>query len=175
MRDVLDSRHMGQVIRAFRLHPQHGHDAISQRTVAEWVGLTQAQLSRLETGAPMMHLDRLIQWACLLRIPEVYLWFKLPETPRSIACKPGTAERDREEDEVKRQNFLRLGGLAVAGMAAPRLLKTQSTGVVTERDCAQWLAWELWHHGEVALHVTELPLSIARYLGLVLQRHFGVS
>ena len=70
MRDALASRHMGQVIRAFRLHPWHGRDVMSQRTVAEWVGLTQAQLSRIETGAPVMHLDRLIQWACLLRIPE---------------------------------------------------------------------------------------------------------
>ena len=68
---------------------------------------------------------------------------------------------------MKRQDFLRFGGLAVAGMVAPGLLKTQPTGVVTERDCAQWLAWELWHSRKAALHVTELPLSIARHLSLV--------
>jgi len=76
---------MGHVIRAFRLHPLHGCDVISQRTVAEWVGLTQAQLSRIETGAPIVHLNRLIQWACLLRIPEAYLWFELPESPQGGA------------------------------------------------------------------------------------------
>ncbi|MDQ3151217.1 MAG: helix-turn-helix domain-containing protein [Actinomycetota bacterium] len=168
VRGALASRHMGQVIRAFRLHPLHGRDIISQRTVAEWVGLTQAQLSRIEGGSPMVHLDRLIQWACLLRIPEAYLWFKLPEQPSPVIPKLETAERDREEDvDVKRQDFLRFGGLGVAGMVAPGLLKAQPTGVVTERDCAQWLAWELWHHQEAALHVTDLPLSIARYLGLV--------
>ncbi len=168
MRDALGNRHMGHVVRAFRLHPFHGRQVISQRTVTEWVGLTQAQLSRLETGPPMMHLDRLIQWACLLRIPEEHLWFKLPATLGSIVAKPGAAERNREEDDVKRQNFLRRGGLAVAGIVATSgPLKTQPTGVDIERDCAQWLAWELWQRGETALHVTELPLSVARYLALV--------
>jgi len=38
---------------------------------------------------------------------------------------------------------------------------------VTERDCSEWLAWELWRSGESALHVSDLPLSIARYLGLL--------
>jgi len=167
MRDAFARRHMGHVIRAFRLHPLHGRDVISQRTVAEWVGLTQAQLSRIETGAPIVHLDRLIQWACLLRIPEAYLWFELPESPDSVASQPEAVERDRQEEDVKRHDSLRLGGLAVAGIVAPGLLKPHPAGVVTERDCAQWLAWELWHTEEASLHVTELPLSVARYLRLV--------
>lgn len=169
MRDVFARRHMGHVIRAFRLHPLHGRDVIPQRTVAEWVGLTQAQLSRIETGAPIVHLDRLIQWAQLLRIPEAYLWFKLPEPPNGVVLpQPEAVERDRqEESDVRRHDFLQFGGLAVASVVMPGLLKPHPAGVVTERDCVQWLAWELWRTKEASLHVTELPLSMARHLRLV--------
>jgi len=43
------------------------------------MGITQAQLSRIENGSPMVHLDRLIQWAQVLCIPADRLWFALPE------------------------------------------------------------------------------------------------
>lgn len=134
------------------------------------VGLTQAQLSRIETGPAMVHLDRLIQWALLLRIPETCLWFKLPEKSSGVS-EFEAADRGREEDEEKWQEFLRSGGLAAAGTVEPGLLRNiQPSDVVTERACAAWLAWELWCSGEAALHVTEMPLSIARYLGSVDRR-----
>lgn len=150
MRNALFNRHMGAVIRAFREHPMHGRKVISQGTVAGWIGITQAQVSRIETGAPIVDLDRLSDWALLLRIPEAQLWFSLPET----------------DDDVKRSHFLQLGGFTVAGIATSRF-RTRLPASLTDRDCAQWLAWELWQRGERALHVTELPLSIARYLGIV--------
>ena len=49
MQDALACRHMGRVIRAFREHPLHGRESISQGTVAAWIGITQAQISRIET------------------------------------------------------------------------------------------------------------------------------
>lgn len=76
---ALRARHMGHVIRAYRKHPYHG-GRLPQEVVGAWVGITQAQLSRIENGPPIVHLDRLIQWARLLRIPQEYLWFKLPES-----------------------------------------------------------------------------------------------
>src|SRR5262249_10241601 len=75
------ARHMGQLIRAYRRHPYHGRHPIPQDVVAGWVSLTQTQLSRIETGPPLHHLDRLIQWARVLHIPALYLWFALPEDP----------------------------------------------------------------------------------------------
>jgi transcriptional regulator with XRE-family HTH domain/peptidyl-tRNA hydrolase len=151
MLDALSRRHMGHVVRVFREHPLHGRKPISQDTVAGWLGITQAQVSRIETGPPIVDLDRLTRWALLLRIPEGYLWFSLPE----------------KDGDVKRSRFLQLGGFAIAGVAASGLLHARPAASLTDRDCAQWLAWELWQCGEPALHVTELPLSIARYLGLV--------
>jgi tetratricopeptide (TPR) repeat protein len=43
------------------------------------MGITQAQLSRIENGPPMVHLDRLIQIARLFSIPPNGLWFTCPE------------------------------------------------------------------------------------------------
>lgn len=151
MRDALARRHMGCVIRAFREHPIHGRRVISQGAVAEWSGITQAQVSRIENGASISDLDRLIKWAILLRIPEKYLWFSLPA----------------KESDVKRSSFLQLSSFAAAGVATAGLFPKRPATSLNDRDCALWLAWELWQRNEEALHVTELPLSIARYLDLV--------
>jgi transcriptional regulator with XRE-family HTH domain len=83
MRAALASRHMGKVIREFRNHPDHGRRPLPQGRIAGCFGLTQAQLSRIENGSPIVHLDRLIQWARTLSIPEELLWFALPHDPRS--------------------------------------------------------------------------------------------
>ena len=106
MREALASRHMGKVIRAYRTHRHHGRSAVSQATVARWGCLTQAQLSRIENGPPIMHLDRLVHWAKTLKIPGHLLWFSLPE-------QNTTEDRD-ELPDISRNDFLKMGGLAVA-------------------------------------------------------------
>src|SRR5882672_6972504 len=78
MRDALASWHMGQVIASYRNHPFHGRP-LPQGVVAGWVGISQVQLSRIETGPALKDLDRLMQWARILAIPPALLWFKLPE------------------------------------------------------------------------------------------------
>ncbi len=80
---ALRARHMGQVVRAFRRHPDHGSQRPSQRDVAGWASLTQGQISRIETGAPIADLGRLVYWARLLQIPQDHLWFALPDDPVS--------------------------------------------------------------------------------------------
>ena len=77
LRDALESWHIGAVIFAYRNHPFHGR-VLRQEIVARWVGITQAQLSRIENGPVIKDLDKLIQWARTLGIPAHLLWFKLP-------------------------------------------------------------------------------------------------
>jgi len=90
LREALASWHMGQVIRAYRHHPHHGARPLSQEVVANWLQLTQTQLSRVENGSPVQDLGKLTHWARTLRIPAQYLWFRLP---RAVAeAVPVTAQ-----------------------------------------------------------------------------------
>ncbi|WP_146752913.1 helix-turn-helix domain-containing protein [Micromonospora saelicesensis] len=115
---ALVERHLGRVIRAYRHHPYHGRTALPQAVVAGWLGITQAQLSRVENGPPMVHLDRLTHWAQLLCIPPSALWFSLPgsrsvATVRPVDLAPKALE---EGGTTNRRQFHALA--AVAGLHA---------------------------------------------------------
>ncbi len=84
MRDALASRHLGRVVHAWRHHWFHGPRPLAQEQVAGWLGIAQTQLSRIENGAPVRDLDRLIDWARVLAIPPEYLWFDLPGAPPTM-------------------------------------------------------------------------------------------
>lgn len=82
MRDALATWHMGRVIFAYRHHPHHGQ-TLSQELVGTWLGLTQAQLSRIENGRAPEELTKLIRYSQILGIPAELLWFDLPGSPRA--------------------------------------------------------------------------------------------
>ncbi|SBW24964.1 DNA-binding protein [Candidatus Protofrankia californiensis] len=82
MRDALATWHMGRVIYAYRNHPYH-RQTLSQELVGTWLGLTQAQLSRIENGRAPEELTKLIRYAQILGIPAELLWFDLPGSPRA--------------------------------------------------------------------------------------------
>src|SRR5215471_14318354 len=88
------ARHMGSLIRAYRHHPFHGRQPLPQGIVANWLGISQGQLSRIEHGAPIVHLDRLTYWARVLRIPSSRLWFTLPEDNPALAASAASAETE---------------------------------------------------------------------------------
>ncbi|UGT60768.1 helix-turn-helix domain-containing protein [Nocardia asteroides] len=77
MRDACATWHMGRVFHAYRTHPFHGRQ-LSQESMANRLGLTQAQLSRIEKGTAPEQLSKLIRWAEVLDIPIELLWFELP-------------------------------------------------------------------------------------------------
>jgi transcriptional regulator with XRE-family HTH domain len=84
MRDALATWHMGRVVYAYRTHPYHGR-VLSQDMVASWLGLTQAQLSRIENGKAPDALSKLTHYAAVLGIPDGLLWFRVPEQQSSSA------------------------------------------------------------------------------------------
>ena len=70
----------GRVVAAYRNHPFHGRP-LPQETVAGWVGITQAQLSRIESGPPIKDLERLIEWARVLHVPPPPAVIQAPRAP----------------------------------------------------------------------------------------------
>ena len=82
LRDALATQHIGRVARAYRRDSEfasrYGRGGVSQELFGTWLGLTQAQVSRIENGPPVRNLDTLAHWARVLRIPPHLLWFKLP-------------------------------------------------------------------------------------------------
>jgi hypothetical protein len=114
MRAALTSRHMGNVILAYRLHSWHGR-AIPQTTIAAWAGLGQASVSRLETGPVPQDLRRLTDWAQVLRIPARLLWFDMPPTvgSRAVSGDDGGGTRTEEVSPTRRRDALALTGLAL--------------------------------------------------------------
>lgn len=124
MRDAFASRHMGQIIYAYRTHLFHGK-ALSQATVARWACISQAQLSRTESGRRLQDLQRLMLWAHTLRIPQRLLWFDLsgPGAVREVSGQgtSGPAGQPEEVNPTDRRDFIAFGGLALAGHAMQTL------------------------------------------------------
>jgi hypothetical protein len=54
LRAAFESRHIGEVFKAYRNHPRHLHvygKALNQELLGRWLGLNQAQVSKLENAA----------------------------------------------------------------------------------------------------------------------------
>jgi transcriptional regulator with XRE-family HTH domain len=95
--EAFAAQHMGRVARAYRTHPYHyavyGPHGISQTLLGQWLGLSQAQVSRFETGLPLQYLDTLRRWAQVMRIPAELLWFRMPEdTTPLVAPEPAGSD-----------------------------------------------------------------------------------
>ncbi|WP_232520012.1 MULTISPECIES: helix-turn-helix domain-containing protein [Actinosynnema] len=83
------ARDMGAVLAAYRHHPQHV-SRITQDRMATWLGISQAQLSRYETGEnPIDRIERLRHFARALSIPGDRLWFDRVGIPSQAAPERG--------------------------------------------------------------------------------------
>jgi hypothetical protein len=71
-RAAFESQHIGKVLRAYRNHPRHLQlfgKALNQELLGRWLGLTQAQVSKLEKGKAEQNLDVLRNYAELYVCP----------------------------------------------------------------------------------------------------------
>jgi tetratricopeptide (TPR) repeat protein len=84
-RAAFESQHIGKVFRAYRNHPRHLElfgKALNQELLGRWLGLTQAQVSKLEKGRAEQNLEALRTYAEALHLPQRLLWFDLPGQSR---------------------------------------------------------------------------------------------
>jgi len=85
LRAAFESQHIGKVFKAYRSHPRHLQlfgKALNQELLGRWLGLTQAQVSKLENGKPEQNLETLRNYAKVLHLPQHLLWFVLPGQSR---------------------------------------------------------------------------------------------
>jgi tetratricopeptide (TPR) repeat protein len=85
-RAAFESRLIGKVFKAYRNHPRWLHllgKALSQEAFGRWVGLSQGQVSKLESGKLEEHNFEVLQYyAVTLYLPQHMLWFDLPGQSR---------------------------------------------------------------------------------------------
>lgn len=84
-RSAFESQHIGKVFKAYRHHPRHLQlygKALNQELLGRWLGLTQAQVSKLENGKPEQNLEPLRHYAKTLHLPRHMLWFDFPGQSR---------------------------------------------------------------------------------------------
>lgn len=102
-RAAFKSQHIGKVCKAYRNSPRHHRiigKTLNQETLGRWLGLTQAQVSKLENGKPEYNLEVLRHYAQILRIPQRLLWFDLPgqsrfDQPQSTVVSEAEKVRER--------------------------------------------------------------------------------
>ncbi|HEX5405078.1 MAG TPA: helix-turn-helix transcriptional regulator [Pseudonocardiaceae bacterium] len=64
--------------------------ALNQEMLGRWLGLTQAQVSKVERGNAEQNLDVLREYAQILHLPQRLLWFDLPGQSRLLTLtSPG--------------------------------------------------------------------------------------
>lgn len=107
LRDAFAAQHMGRVCRAYRQHPYHvpvyGSAGVTQALVGQWLGISQAQVNRIERGAAPKNIDTLVHWVRVLCIPPDLLWFDLPGCRRTEAVsvnqlfEPDTGDADKSQ------------------------------------------------------------------------------
>jgi transcriptional regulator with XRE-family HTH domain len=128
LRAALLERHFGRFLRAYRMAQT---PPVQQTRLAEWFGITQGQLSRVErAAAPVRDLVKLDQWARILHVPAHLLWFEFSPDPSELpAGSPRrvtlAGEPDQgEDDDVRRRDLLKVAGAAAAAAGGGLLAET---------------------------------------------------
>jgi hypothetical protein len=135
IQEALRDRHVGRLIRAYRLAYA---PPLAQTTIAQWLDLTQGQISVIERARrPVTDLDRLERWCAALRVPQRLWWFAGPgggtaeaaPPERSLddlglgypASLPATVNAIAElgRQDMQRRHFLGGAMFAVAASIAP--------------------------------------------------------
>ncbi len=81
--DAFAAQHIGLVSAAYRNSPYHRRP-ITQDQLGTWLGMSQPDVSRIESGPPIRNLDRLAYLARTIQVPPQLLWFDLPGQRRAV-------------------------------------------------------------------------------------------
>jgi hypothetical protein len=115
-RAAFTSQHIGRVFKAYRNHPHYQRifgKALNQELLGRWLGLNQAQVSKIENGKPEYNHRILCHYAKTLHLPQHLLWFDIPGQSRLASpqatltmrmAAPEGQEADRLTAEILESN-----------------------------------------------------------------------
>ncbi|WP_410633821.1 helix-turn-helix domain-containing protein [Amycolatopsis sp. cmx-4-83] len=135
---ALESRHFGCLFAAYR---KEASPRLSQAVLGRWLGLTQAQVSRLEMpgSRPPSDLVKLERWAKALRVPPGLLWFSVSHPSGELAGRGSDLSLER----VHRRQFLKTAGVSATAIGAsllgavpPSRVAARSRAAPMSRSCA---------------------------------------
>jgi DNA-binding XRE family transcriptional regulator len=127
-RAAFESQHIGKIFKAYRNHPHHLRlygKALNQELLGRWLGLTQAQISKIENGKPEQNLETLRNYARILHLPQHLLWFDLPGQSRLNPLRHSRAT-DNVIVPASRDDIL----VAATGMDTLELLRRVRTSAI---------------------------------------------
>jgi hypothetical protein len=104
MAAALDSGDLGRVLRAYRFHPFHGQP-LPQCIVAGWLHVSQATLSRIESGHRRLTVDEIAGFARALGHSIAVRWTPLHDTGEDV-------------DPLSRRSLIGAGVAAALGLNA---------------------------------------------------------
>lgn len=157
LRAAFESQHIGRVFKAYRNHPRHLKlygKALNQELLGRWLGLTQAQVSKLENGKPENNLEVLRNYARTLNIPQRMLWFDLPgqtrieasasqidlPTPRDSQVSSGNLESSPANIDIQGHDPLRRLDRLTGARSHFEQMYRNSGGLITRIRIEQFLA-----------------------------------
>ncbi|MGH3761187.1 MAG: XRE family transcriptional regulator [Actinophytocola sp.] len=122
-RAAFESQHIGKIFKAYRNHQRHLQlfgKALNQELLGRWLGLTQAQVSKIENGKrPEQNLETLRNYARILHLPQHLLWFDLPGQSRLKSSRPSSVRTGNLVSPTSRDDIL----VAATGMDTLELLQ----------------------------------------------------
>lgn len=143
------ARDFGQLLLAIR---QASYPPLKQSDIADRLGITQSQISRIERGASVVRdLAKLERWSVMLEIPQKRLWFSIspksgdeyeiglsaPDAYSNAPAKPSFAVESHGEGggSVDRRQFIKATGVAATmGVGSSLLQRTSAVAVSSPRD-----------------------------------------
>jgi len=102
---ALASNDLGQVLRAYRFHAYHGHRPLPQCMLAGWLHVSQATLSRIESGRRRLTVEEITGFAQSLGLSVALRWTPQPEVGEDV-------------DPLSRRSLLGAGAGAAFGLGA---------------------------------------------------------
>jgi transcriptional regulator with XRE-family HTH domain len=152
MAGALDSGDLGRVLRAYRLHPFHGQP-LSQCIVAGWLHVSQATLSRIESGHRRLTVDEIAGFARALGHDVAVRWTPLHDTGEDV-------------DPLSRRSLLGAGVGAALGLNATTApAATRQTDPEFARHWMELMVLLYRHDAMFGPHDVVAPVQ--RELGLI--------